>query len=90
MSTQTPAADAALPARRARGRDWAPRWAVAVAVVGMALALVPLWYGIALLVDAGSGPTDDADAIGTALGQVALFAAVAVLAILGWFLARRS
>jgi len=59
-----------------------------MAVAGMVLALVPLWYGIALLIDAGTGPANDADPIGTALGQVALAAAVAVLALLGWFLAR--
>lgn len=68
---------------------WLPVWAVAVAVGGMVLMLLPLWYGVTLLTQGTVGdPSTSADAFATALGQVALVVAAAVLAAFGWFLLR--
>lgn len=54
----------------------------------MLVALPPLWYGLSLTAEGRTGAQSDAEAIAVALGQIALLAAVAVLVLLGWFLAR--
>lgn len=81
-----------------RTRGWSPLWAVVTAGVGSALALVPLWLGIALLGKASptggwlGGLFAEAAApqegLALALGQFAVLASVLVLALLGWFLVR--
>lgn len=68
-----------------RRRGWSPLWASVVAVVGVAIALIPLWFGISLLV--GTKPADD-DGLGTAIGQVAVVSSLVVIALLAWFFVR--
>lgn len=74
-------------ARGATARGWSPGWAVAVAVLGGVVTLVPLWYGIAVLVQDTSAPGQD-DGFAVAVGQLAVSASVVVLALLAWFLLR--
>ncbi|USQ76678.1 hypothetical protein [Ornithinimicrobium cryptoxanthini] len=68
-----------------RRRGWSPPWATVVAVVGAAIALIPLWFGVSLLLE--TKPADD-DGFGTAIGQVAVVSSLVVIALLAWFLAR--
>lgn len=68
-------------------RGWSPGWAVAAAVLGGVITLVPAWYGITILVQDASAPGQD-DGFGVAIGQFALSASAVVLALLSWFLLR--